>query len=42
VYEGEALPLSVAIGVALIKAEDTPDEVIARADVEMYRRKAVA
>ena len=41
-YEGEGLPLSVAIGVGLIKADDTPDEVIARADVEMYRRKVAA
>jgi diguanylate cyclase (GGDEF)-like protein len=42
VYEGEGLPLSVAIGVGLIKADDTTDEVIARADVEMYRRKVAA
>lgn len=42
VHEGEALPLSVAIGVGIIKADDTPEEVIARADVEMYRRKAAA
>ena len=41
-HDGEALPLSVAIGVAMITGEDSPDEVIARADEEMYRRKAAA
>jgi diguanylate cyclase (GGDEF)-like protein len=41
-HAGEALPLSVAIGVAMITGEDSPDEVIARADEEMYRRKAAA
>ena len=39
-HDGDALPLSVAIGVAMIKGEDTPDEAIARADQEMYRKKA--
>jgi diguanylate cyclase (GGDEF)-like protein len=39
-HDGDALPLSVAIGVAMITGEDTPDEVIARADREMYRKKA--
>jgi diguanylate cyclase (GGDEF)-like protein len=42
VHEGEGLPLSVAIGVGIIKPEDTPEEVIDRADEEMYRRKAAA
>src|SRR3954452_11816505 len=42
VYEGDRLPLSVAIGVTVINPEDTPDTVIARADEEMYRRKAAA
>ncbi|MES2119783.1 MAG: diguanylate cyclase [Pseudomonadota bacterium] len=42
VYEGDALPLSVAIGVSVIGAEDTAEAVIARADEEMYRRKAAA
>ncbi|MEO6225438.1 MAG: GGDEF domain-containing protein [Sphingomicrobium sp.] len=42
IYEGDALPLSVAIGVSLIGASDTPETVIARADEEMYRRKAAA
>ena len=39
-HDGDALPLSVAIGVAMIKGEDTPEEAIARADQEMYRKKA--
>jgi diguanylate cyclase (GGDEF)-like protein len=42
VYEGEVLPLSVAIGVGMINAEDTPEAVIDRADEEMYRRKDTA
>ena len=42
VYEGDALPLSVAIGVSVIGAEDSAEAVIARADEEMYRRKAAA
>jgi len=41
-HEGDALPLSVAIGVATIGAEDEPDAIMARADEEMYRRKAAA
>jgi diguanylate cyclase (GGDEF)-like protein len=41
-HDGEALPLSVAIGVAMISGDDRPDEVIARADEDMYRRKAAA
>jgi diguanylate cyclase (GGDEF)-like protein len=39
-HDGDALPLSVAIGVATINGEDTPEEAIARADREMYRKKA--
>lgn len=35
------LELSVAIGVAMIKAGDTPQAVLARADREMYRIKAI-
>jgi diguanylate cyclase (GGDEF)-like protein len=42
VHAGGRLPLSVAIGVGVINAEDTPDAVMARADEEMYRRKAAA
>ena len=41
-HNGAELPLSVAIGVGMITGDDTPDEVIARADAEMYRRKAAA
>jgi diguanylate cyclase (GGDEF)-like protein len=41
-HEGDALPLSVAIGVAVISAEDEPEAIMARADEEMYRRKAAA
>jgi diguanylate cyclase (GGDEF)-like protein len=39
-HDGQALPLSVAIGAAVIQGDDTPETVIARADHEMYRRKA--
>lgn len=39
-YEGQALPLSVAIGAAGIENDDTPETALARADQEMYRRKA--
>ena len=41
-HEGDPLPLSVAIGVAMIGTEDEPEEIMARADEEMYRRKAAA
>jgi diguanylate cyclase (GGDEF)-like protein len=41
-HDGEALPLSVAIGVGMIDALDTPDSVMERADEAMYRRKAAA
>jgi len=39
-HAGQMLPLSVAIGATEIRADDTPDTTIARADQEMYRRKA--
>jgi diguanylate cyclase (GGDEF)-like protein len=39
-HDGESLPLSVAIGVAMIDGEATPAEVMAEADEQMYRRKA--
>lgn len=42
VFEGDALPLSVAIGVAEIRAEDSIADVMVRGDEEMYRRKAAA
>jgi diguanylate cyclase (GGDEF)-like protein len=41
-YEGEALPLGVAIGVGMIDAEDTAEAVMDRADEAMYARKAAA
>ena len=41
-HEGDALPLSVAIGVGMIGAEDCAETIMARADEEMYRRKAAA
>jgi diguanylate cyclase (GGDEF)-like protein len=39
-HDGDELPLSVAIGVAMIDGSDSPADVMARADEEMYRRKA--
>jgi diguanylate cyclase (GGDEF)-like protein len=39
--EGICLPLSVAVGVAVIRDGDTSAEVIARADKEMYRIKSI-
>ena len=42
VHDGDALPLSVAIGVGMIDALDTAEEVMERADEAMYRRKAAA
>jgi len=39
-HDGDALPLSVAIGIAMIEDGDSAEEVMARADAEMYRRKA--
>ena len=41
-HDGDILPLSVAIGAAGIKEDDTPETALARADHEMYRRKAAA
>ena len=41
-HEGDLLPLSVAIGVAMIGKDDEPESVMARADEEMYRRKDAA
>jgi len=41
-HEGDELPLSVAIGVAMIDGLEDPESVMARADEEMYRRKAAA
>lgn len=41
-FEGEALPLGVAIGVGMIDAHDTAETVMDRADEAMYARKAAA
>jgi diguanylate cyclase (GGDEF)-like protein len=41
-HDGDALPLSVAIGVGMIDGDDEPHAVMQRADEEMYRRKAAA
>jgi diguanylate cyclase (GGDEF)-like protein/PAS domain S-box-containing protein len=41
-HDGDALPLSVAIGVGMIDALDTAEAVMERADEAMYRRKAAA
>jgi len=41
-FEGACLPLSVAIGVAVIEPEDSADAVLARADQAMYEEKAAA
>jgi len=41
-HDGDALPLSVAIGVAMIDGQASPTEVMAQADEEMYRRKVAA
>ena len=41
-HDGDALPLSVAIGATPIQPGDTPETAMARADEEMYRRKAAA
>jgi diguanylate cyclase (GGDEF)-like protein len=42
VHDGDALPLSVAIGVGMIDALDTAEAVMERADAAMYLRKAAA
>ena len=39
--EGICLPLSAAVGVAAIRAEDSVESVLKRADKEMYRIKAI-
>jgi diguanylate cyclase (GGDEF)-like protein len=41
-HDGDALPLSVAIGVGMIDSLDTPESIMIRADEAMYRRKAAA
>ena len=41
-HDGDVLPLSVAIGFAMISGDDDADTVMSRADAEMYKRKAAA
>ena len=41
-HDGDAMPLSVAIGVGMIDALDTAEAVMERADEAMYARKAAA
>lgn len=41
-FDGNELPLSVAVGVAVITNADSADAVIARADQAMYAQKAAA
>ena len=41
-HEREELPLSVAIGMTMIRKDDNVEDVMARADAEMYRGKAAA
>jgi diguanylate cyclase (GGDEF)-like protein len=41
-HNGQALPLSVAIGVGMIGSDDAPEDIMARADEAMYLRKAAA
>jgi diguanylate cyclase (GGDEF)-like protein len=41
-WDGDTLPLSVAIGVTTIDPDDQPEAVICRADKAMYREKAAA
>ena len=42
IFEGSAMPLSVAIGLTMIEKGDTPSAILARADQAMYRVKAAA
>lgn len=41
-FDGQPVPLSVAIGLTVIERGDTPSAVLARADQAMYRVKAAA
>ena len=38
-YEGKPVPLSVTIGITMVKEDDTADALLKRADQDMYRRK---
>jgi hypothetical protein len=41
-FQGTCLPLSVAIGIAVIERHDSPEAVMARSDMAMYRQKDAA
>jgi diguanylate cyclase (GGDEF)-like protein len=41
-FQGQPMPLSVAIGMTLVERGDTPSAVLARADQAMYRVKVAA
>lgn len=41
-FEGQPVPLSVAIGMTMVERGDTPSAVLARADHAMYRVKVAA
>ena len=41
-FDGSCIPLSAAIGIAVIGKGDTPESVINRADRAMYEEKAAA
>lgn len=41
-YDGQQLKLSIAVGIGLIEAGDTAEDVILRADRAMYREKTAA
>jgi diguanylate cyclase (GGDEF)-like protein len=41
-FQGMCLPLSVAVGIAVVEPNDTPEACMARADHAMYREKSVA
>ena len=41
-FQGMCLPLSVAVGIAVVEPNDTPEACMARADHAMYREKSDA
>jgi diguanylate cyclase (GGDEF)-like protein len=41
-FQGMCLPLSIAIGIAVVEPNDSPDSVMNRADQAMYKEKSVA
>ena len=42
IFDGKPMPLSVAIGMALVERGDSPGAILARADQAMYRVKVAA